>query len=306
MSDEWGHSSLITRLRMALVSTEQLVQYLVSGATLGSVYALVAIGFTIIFNVTGIINFAQGEFVMLGGMVSFWLLRVAALPAPLAFFLAIVATAAVGLFLERWAIRPARGSSVISLIIITIGASILIRGVAGQVWGKDAVPLPPFSGETPIQLGTAAIVPQSLWVIGTVLVVTVALKLVLDYTLLGKALRACAINRRAAGILGIDARAMSLVSFSLSAALGALGGIVVAPVTLTSYDVGTMLGLKGFAAAALGGFGSQLGAVAGGLFLGIAESLGAAFISSAYKDAIALLVLLLVLLWRGGVVGENE
>lgn len=288
------------------MSTEQLAQYLVSGVTLGSVYAIVAIGFTIIFNVTGIINFAQGEFVMLGGMFSYSLLQGASLPAPLAFLIAIAATAAVGFLLERWAIRPARNHSVISLIIITIGASILIRGLAGQLWGKDSVPLPAFSGEAPIQLGSATLQPQSLWVIGTMLVVMGALKLVLDYTLLGKALRACAINRRAAGLLGIDSRAMSLISFSLSAGLGALAGIVIAPMTLTSYDVGVMLGLKGFAAAALGGFGSQLGAMAGGVFLGLAESMGAAFISSAYKDAIALLILFVVLLRRSGAPGENQ
>ncbi len=286
---------------------EQLLQYLVSGATLGSVYALVAIGFTIIFNVTGIINFAQGEFVMLGGMVSFWLLKVTGMPAPVAFASAIAITSAAGYLLERAAIRPASNSPVISLIIITIGASILMRGLAGLLWGKDSVPLPPFSGETPILIGTAAIVPQSLWVLGTMVVTTAALKLLLDYTLLGKALRACAINRRAAGLLGIDARVMSLLSFSMSAGLGALAGIVIAPVTLTSYDSGTMLGLKGFAAAALAGFGSQTGAVAGGLFLGIAEALGAAYISSSYKDAIALVVLLLVLLLRrSGAAGEGE
>ena len=285
---------------------EQLTQYVVSGVTLGSVYALVAIGFTIIFNVTGIINFAQGEFVMLGGMVTFWLLRVAALPAPLAFLLAIAATAGIGFLLERWAIRPARNSPVISLIIITIGASILIRGLAAQFWGKDAAQIPAFSGETPLRLGGAAITPQSVWVVGTMVVTMAALKLLLDYTLLGKALRACSVNRKAAGLLGIDTQAMSLISFSLSAALGALAGIVITPVTLTSYDVGTMLGLKGFAAAALGGFGSQLGAVAGGLFLGLAESLGAAFVSSSYKDAIALLVLFLVLLVRSGSSSEGE
>lgn len=289
-----------------MASTDQLIQYLVSGVTLGSVYALVAIGFTIIFNVTGIINFAQGEFVMLGGMVSFWFLHAFSLPAIVAFPLAVLTTVAVGYLLERSAIRPAKTPSVLTLIIITVGASILIRGLAGQIWGKDAVPLPAFSGEEPIRLGSAVIAPQSLWVIVTMLVTMLVLKVVLEYTVIGKALRACAINRRAAGLLGIDTRVMSLASFSISAGLGAIAGIVIAPVTLTSYDIGTMLGLKGFAAAALGGFGSQLGAVAGGLFLGIAESLGAAFISSAYKDAIALVVLFLVLLGRSRTSGGGD
>jgi len=274
--------------------------------TQGSVYALVAIGFTLIFNVTGIINFAQGEFVMLGGMVSFWLLHAFALPAPLAFLLAIAATAAVGFLLQWLAIRPAKDPSTLTLIIITVGASILLRGLAGQLWGKDAVPIPAFTGEAPISLGSAAIAPQSLWVIGTMLVTMLALKLVMEYSMIGKALRACALNQRAAGLLGINTRAMSLASFCLSAGLGAMAGIVIAPITLTSYDAGTMLGLKGFAAAALGGFGSQLGAVLGGLLLGVVEALGAAFISSAYKDAIALLVLFLVLLVRSRTAGGEH
>lgn len=280
---------------------------MVTGVTLGSVYALVGIGFTLISSVTGIINFAQGEFVMLGGMLAFWLIRVAGLPLPAAFALAVVATTAVGLVLERAAIRPARGSPTISLIIITIGASILLRGLAGQFWGKEAVPLPPFSGDTPIKLGAAALLPQSIWVVATMAAITLVLKAVLDHTLLGKALRACAMNRRASGFLGIDVGAMSLLTFAMSAAIGAIAGVVMAPITMSSYDSGTMLGLKGFAAAAVAGFGSQFGTVLGGLFLGIAESLGAAYISSSYKDAIALAVLFGVLLIRGSrSAGENE
>ncbi len=286
---------------------DQLLQYMVTGVTLGSVYALVGIGFTLVCSVTGIINFAQGEFVMLGGMIAFWLLKVAGLPAAVAFAMAVAITTLTGLLLERAAIRPARNSPIISLIIITIGASILIRGLAGQFWGKEAVPLPPFSGEAPISLGAATLLPQSIWVVATMVAITVALKLLLDHTMLGRALRACSMNRRAAGFLGIDVGAMSLLSFALSAGIGALAGLVIAPISLTSYDSGTMLGLKGFAAAAVAGFGSQFGTVLGGLFLGIAESLGAAYISSAYKDAIALLVLFLVLLARGSrAAGENE
>ena len=285
---------------------DQLAQFLVSGITLGAVYAVVALGFTIIFNVTGIINFAQGEFVMLGGMLSFWLYAGFGLPLPVAFVLAIAATALVGYGLDRFAIRPARQAPIISLIIITIGASILIRGVGGHIWGKDAVPLPAFSGEQPLRVLGATILPQSIWVLGTSLGAMLLLHLLLSYTMLGKALRACAINRNAAALVGIDARVMSGLSFGLSAGLGALGGIVVAPLTMTSYDIGTMLGLKGFAAAALGGFGSQPGAVAGGLILGVLEALGAGFISSAYKDAIALAVLFVALFARARGAGGSE
>ncbi|MHB1414644.1 MAG: branched-chain amino acid ABC transporter permease [Chloroflexota bacterium] len=277
---------------------DQVAQFLVSGVTLGAIYAIVALGFTIIYNVTGIINFAQGEFVMLGGMLSFWLYGPVGLPLVMAFVIAIAVTALAGLALDRLAIRPARNAPVVSLIIITIGASIFIRGLGGHLWGKDAVPLPAFSGEMPIHLGGATVLPQTIWVLGTTLAAMLLFHLVLTRTMLGKALRACAVNRRGAAIVGIDARVMSTVSFALSAGLGAVGGIVIAPLTMTSYDVGTMLGLKGFAAAALGGFESQLGAVAGGLALGVLEALGAGYISSAYKDAIALGVLFIALFAR--------
>ena len=282
----------------------QLAQFLVAGATLGAVYAVVALGFTIIFNVTGIINFAQGEFVMLGGMLSFWFYAGLGLPLVVAFALAVLCTALVGLGLDRLAIRPARNAPVLSLIILTIGASIFIRGLAGQAWGKNAVPLPAFSGEEPLYLGGVTVLPQTLWVLGTTLLAMGLLHLLLTYTMLGKALRACAINRRSAALVGIDAQLMSAVSFGLSAFLGAVGGIVIAPLALTSYDAGTMLGVKGFAAAAVGGFGSQLGAVAGGLALGLLESLGAGYVSSAYKDAIALAALFLALFVRARRTGE--
>jgi len=288
------------------VPLEQLVQYLVSGLTLGSVYAIVALGFTIIFSVTGIINFAQGEFVMLGGMLSYWLLRGVGLPLLYACLLTVLVVSMVGVALERLAIRPARRAPIVSLIIITIGASILIRGVAGQLWGKDAVALPAFSGEAPVDVLGARIAPQSLWVLGIGAAAMVGLHVLLSYTMLGKALRACAINRRAASIVGIDPQAMSLFSFALSAGLGAAGGIVVSPLTMMSYDSGAMLGVKGFAAAAIGGFGSQLGAVGGGLLLGVLEALGAGYLSSSYKDAIALVVLFIVLFVRAhGASGER-
>ena len=291
-----------------MITAGQIVQYLVSGVTLGSIYAIVGLGFTIIYSVTGIINFAQGEFVMLGGMMAFLLLNTLKLPLALSVILSVLGVALVGFLLDRFAIRPARQASVISLIIITIGASIFIRGVAGQVWGKDAVPIPPFSGDAPLHMLGASVLPQSLWIVGLTIMVMLALHLFFTHTMLGKALRACAVNRRAASLMGIDARTMSLISFSLSAGLGALGGIIIAPMTLTSYDVGVMLGLKGFVAAALGGFSSQLATVVGGIGLGVLESLGAGLISSAYKDAIALMVLFLVLFarsgWRGGEGGE--
>ncbi len=284
---------------MTATSLGQLVQYVVSGVTLGSVYAIVALGFTIIFNVTGIINFAQGEFVMLGGMLSWWLMAGPRLPALAAFLLAIVLTTLIGALVERLAIRPARDAPALSLIIITVGVSIVVRGLASFAWGKDAVPLPAFSGERPVAFLGAAVAPQSFWVLGVTLGLMGALHLLLSSTMLGKALKACSINRRAAGLVGVDPRRMSTLSFALSAGLGAVGGIIIAPVTMASYDSGVMLGLKGFTAAAVGGLGSQPGAVVGGLALGVLESLGAA-VRSEYKDAIALAALFVALLLRRG------
>jgi branched-chain amino acid transport system permease protein len=281
----------------------QALQFLAGGLTAGSIYALVALGFSIVFNASKVINFAQGEFVMLGGMAA---ASMTAAGAPLALALpaAIVLAAAVGLLLEKLAIERVAGADVTTLIIITIGASIFLRGVAQLVWGKGIRVLPPLSGEQPIALGGATVLPQSLWVLGATLVIVAALSWFFARTRLGRAMLATSANRLAAQLVGIDVRLVLLASFGLAAALGAIAGVLIAPITFTSYDAGTMLGLKGFAAAILGGLGSFHGAIAGGLVLGLLESLGAGFISSAYKDAIAFVVILAVLFVRpDGLVG---
>ena len=292
------------------MSSAQFVQYLISGITLGSVYALVGLGFTIIYAVTKIINFAQGEFVMLGGLLSFTLIHRAGLPLVPALILAILIAAAVGATMYLLAIRPPRKASVVSLIIITIGAAIFIRGIAGQELTKDFVRLPSFSGEESISFLGAHIDPQALWIIGTMVVVTIILHLFLNYTMVGKALKACAINPVASSLVGINPKTMALVAFILASALGAIGGVVLAPLTPLSYQAGIMLGLKGFVAAAIGGFKSPVAAVFGGLLLGIIESFAVAAnwgpFNSAYKDAIALVVLLLILLVRSGKLAEEE
>ena len=283
----------------------QLLQYLLSGLTVGAIYALVALGFSIIYNASQVINFAQGEFVMIGGMATVSLVGIG-LPLPLAAVIAIAATTLVGLALDKLAVERARGASVVTLIIITIGASILLRGLASLVWDKNLHALPAFSGERPIAIGGATILPQSLWVLGVTLAVVVALWWFFKRTLLGKAMLATSHNRLAAQLVGISVRRVLLVSFGLSAALGALAGILIAPITFTAWDVGVMLGLKGFAAAMLGGIGSGPGAVLGGLILGLAEALAAGYVSSAYKDVIAFVILLVVLMvLPGGLLGAR-
>ncbi len=275
----------------------EFLQFLFSGVTLGATYALVALGFAIIFNASHVINFAQGEFVMIGGMATVALLGAGA-PMPLAMLAAILLAATAGLLLEKFAVEPARGASVVTLIIITIGASIALRGVAQLVWGKQFHALPSFSGDVPLQVLGATLLPQSLWVLGVSAAVVVALFGFFNRTLLGKAILAASYNRDAAQLVGINVKFVLFLSFGLSGALGAVAGILVAPITFTHFEIGIMLGLKGFAAAILGGLGNGLGAVVGGLIVGIAEAMGAGYISSEYKDAIAFVLILLVLFVR--------
>ena len=275
-----------------------LLQYVISGATLGSTYGLAGLGFTVIFNTTEIINFAQGEFVMLGGMLAVFAIRWGGLPPALAVPLAIGLTTLVGVVANRLTIRPVRGRSVTVLIIITIGVSIVLRGAAMLLFGKDTYSLPGFSGDEPIAFLGASLLPQNLWVGGMTLGTLVAMKLYFDRTISGKAMLACACDRKAASLMGINVDAMVTLSFALSALVGALGGAILAPITLTSYDVGILLGLKGFAACILGGLGNPFGAVAGGVILGVLESLSAGLISSGYKDAVAFVILLALLFVR--------
>jgi branched-chain amino acid transport system permease protein len=283
----------------------QLLQFLFAGLTAGAIYALVALGFSIIYNASQVINFAQGEFVMIGGMATVSFLHLG-LPLPLAALAAVAATTLVALALDKLAVERARGASVVTLIIITIGASILLRGLASLVWDKNIHPLPAFTGDKPIALGGATLLPQSLWVMGVSLAILAALWWFFNRTLYGKAMLATSHNRLAAQLAGISVRRVLLVSFGLSGALGALAGILVAPITFTSWDVGVMLGLKGFAAAILGGLGSGPGAVLGGLVLGLVEALAAGYLSSAYKDVIAFVIILAVLvLMPSGLLGRR-
>ncbi|MGF6306297.1 branched-chain amino acid transport system permease protein [Bradyrhizobium sp. i1.8.4] len=272
----------------------EFLQFLFSGLTVGAVYALVALGFTLIYNASDVVNFAQGEFVMLGGMVTVFV-SAAGVPLPIAALIAVIASIVVGLLLYWLAIAPARDASAVSLIIITIGASILLKGLAQVVFDKQFHKLPSFSGDAPIDLLGAAIQPQSLWVIGGTAVAVIVLYLFLEKTLVGKAVLATSANRLAARLVGINTATIMALSFGGSAAIGALAGILVTPITLTSYDVGTMMALKGFAAAMLGGMGNPLGAVVGGLLLGLLETMGAGYVSSTYKDAFAFIMILVAL-----------
>jgi branched-chain amino acid transport system permease protein len=277
---------------------ELVAQYLVAGLTYGTIYAVVGMGFNIIYNATGIINFAQGEFVMLGGMTAVSL--GALVPLPIAIAGAVLVTMAIGALIEmtfiRWLSRP----SVLRMIIITIGISILVREGALLAWGPGVRALPYFTGNevSSIAIGGARVSPQVLWVVGACAAMVVAITAFFRFTMLGRQMRACSANRVAASLCGLPTRNLVTLSFVLSAGMGALAGCVVSPITQTQYGMGTVLAIKGFTVAILGGLGNSLAALAAGLLLGVVESFSVSLLPTAYKDAISIAVLLAVLFLR--------
>ncbi|MCC7164875.1 MAG: branched-chain amino acid ABC transporter permease [Anaerolineae bacterium] len=290
------------------MTPDQLFQLFIAGLTIGSIYALIALGFVVIHNVTGVINLAQGEFAMLGALIAITLTSETPLfnraftvswnlPLVVGIVLATLLVMGVGALVYLIVIRAARTDSVIIQIIITIGIAIALRGIALIIWGTDPYRLPEFSEGPPIHIGGAVLTRQDLWVIGSALALFILLYLFFQRTFIGASLRACSVNRTAARLMGINVPHMMLLAFVLSAGIGALAGIVIAPKTFMGYDTGTYLGLKGFVAAiVIGGLSDERGAIIGGLLLGILEILAAGLISSGYKDAIAFLVLVVVLL----------
>ncbi|MHB8784483.1 MAG: branched-chain amino acid ABC transporter permease [Desulfobacteria bacterium] len=286
---------------------EFFFQYLVAGITYGTIYAIVAIGFNIIYNATGIINFAQGEFVMLGGMIAVTMQKL--VPLPLAILFAVLLTMIVGAVIEIVFIRWLHKPSVLRMVIITIGISILIREIALHIWGESVRALPYFTGSSvsSINLGGVYISSQVLWVVGIGALAVAALTAFFGLTMLGRQMRACAANRDAARLCGIDAKNMVTLSFVLSAAIGAIGGCVVCPITYVQYDSGTPLAIKGFTVAILGGLGNSTAAVGAGMILGILESFSIWILPSAYKEAISIAILLVILFVKpSGIFGSAE
>lgn len=275
-----------------------VLQYFLSGLTKGSVYAAVAIGFSLIYSATGVLNFAQGEFVMLGGMIAITLHQF--LPLPVAVATAVFFVMLIGAGMEVVFFRPLRHHSILHMIVITMGLSIVIQEIALHLWDEKTRSLPYFSGDSTssLHLLGAAISPQALWVLGTVGIAVAGLHLFLKCSLAGRAMRACSSNPEAAMLAGINTSNMRTLSFGVSAALGALAGCVISPITMTYYESGGPLAIKGFAAAILGGLGNPMAAVFGGLIIGLLEDFSVIFIKSAYMDVIAFAVLLLVLFVR--------
>lgn len=276
----------------------QALQYFFSGITVGSVYAVVAIGFNLIYSATGVLNFAQGEFVMLGGMVAITLAGF--FPLPVAVAGAVLVVTLFGCVLELVFFRQLRSHSVLHMIIITIGLSIVIQETALHVWDEKVRSLPYFTGNetSSLKLFGAALSPQVCWVLGTVAAAVALLQFFYKKTLYGRAMRACSSNPEAAMLMGINTRNIRTVAFGLSAGLGALAGCVISPISMTHYEMGPGLAIKGFAAAILGGLGNPMAAVLGGLMVGLLEAFSVSVIPSAFKDVSAFTMLLLMLFVR--------
>lgn len=279
------------------------LQLFISGASTGCIYVLIALGLIFIYNVTGVINLAQGEFAMLGAMlgVVFYKLH---LPLGVSALISVILVVGIGALIQRATIYPARHAPEVSVIMITIGTAIAVRGLALLIWGTTPYSLPDFTHGSPINLWGAILSRQRLWIVGTAAIVLLLLYLFFEFTLLGKAVRACSINRQTAELAGIDTQAMAILAYGLGAGTSAIAGIVIAPLTLVNYNMGLTLGLKGFVVAIMGGMTSAPAAVIGGLLLGILESFTSGLLSSGIKEAVAFVVLFIVLLGRTLPLGE--
>lgn len=286
-----------------------MLQLLVSGLALGAVYALVALGYNAIFRTSQVVNFAQGELLMIAALIAVGLYTWYDASVWLAFPAAILLAVLVGLLVERLAVRPLqdKGAGAVGWIVTTLGAGITIRAAAFLFWGTRDAPMPKYlGGSRVIRIGDVAVSEDEIIMIASVVAVLLVLEAINRFTITGKALRATACDREMARLVGIPAGRMIAASFALGAGLAAIGGILLTNFTVSTPYMGIDIGLKGFAAAALGGLGSPLGGVLGGLLIGLAEVFGAFYISSAIKDAIALLLLFGLLLIRPeGLLGQH-
>jgi branched-chain amino acid transport system permease protein len=274
------------------------LQFLFSGLTVGAVYALVGVGFNISYNATSIINLAQGEFVVIGGLMMWFFSESLKLPFFVSAVLTILTAGLVGLLMERLTIKPLKNPDLLLMIMITIAVSIVLRGILMLSFGKEPYVYPAFTEGVPVNIYGAIIQQQALWVIGITGFCIILLFLFFKKTMVGKAMLACAVNPTAAKLVGINVSRMVMLSFVLSAIVGAIGGMAITPISLMEYDKGPMLAVKGFCAAIMGGLGSNRGAVLGGFIIGVLESMTAGYVHSGSKDAVALVILLLILFFK--------
>ncbi len=300
------------------------LQQILNGLVLGSIYALIALGYTMVYGIMGLINFAHGEVVMFGAMITITIIGVLtgmgmSLPGPvivlLALMLAVPVCMLMGFAIERIAYRPLRNAPRLAPLITAIGLSIVLQNVAILIWGRNYIPFPPLLPHDPIDIMGASITDLQIFIIISAVVIMAGLLFMVEKTKLGRAMRATSQNPAVAGLMGVNVNSIISATFVLGAGLGAVAGVMVA----ANYDqahshMGFLIGLKAFTAAVLGGIGNLGGAVVGGILLGIIESLGAGyigdltggFLGSHYQDIFAFAVLILVLVFRpSGLLGER-
>ena len=283
-----------------MLDIANLTQSLVSGIGAGCIYGLIGIGFCVIYNASGIVNFAQGAFVMLGGMLTHTFYTRAGMPLVVAALLATAVVALAGVVIERTVVRPLwnRNAAVFVMVLATLAAQIVIERMVLLAAGDQPRTLPTFSSASPLMLGEVAISYQVLWIAASSLLLVAALALFFGKTRIGRAMRACAINREAAALQGIPVSRMLAYAFALSAALGAMAGILITPTQYTAFNVGVPFAISGFIAAIVGGFGNALGAFIGGIMLGVAQALAIVVLGAGFRNVAALSILLIFLLIR--------
>jgi len=262
---------------------------------MGAIYAMVGIGFSFIYRVTRVLNFAQGEFLMLGGMVAITLSSIFGQSLFLAFVVGILAVTVTGILFQLGAIRVLGKAEPVRMILITIAGSMFLQGIAYLIWGTDDYSMPPFVRAGTINLLGATINSQVFPVLGAAIIITFILKIFFDKTIWGKASTSCAESYEASLLLGINVDRMGMLSFAMSAGIGAIGGILIAPIALMQYQKGVPLAIKGIAGAVIGGLGNIWGALLGGLIMGLAEALSAGVIASYMTDVVVFVILMLVL-----------
>ena len=285
----------------------EILQFALSGLTVGSIYALIAEGYYITYVTTGALNFGQGEFLMIGALFGLTCYVTLGVPFALALFAAVLLTGLMGVALERGAIRPVmRHALSLSWVLSTVAVSIILKNAAVNLWGPEQIKFPSPFGEGVVQIGSAGIFPQELFIIATALGTVFAVQVFLRRSLLGKALIAVAFNRNAAAVMGIDVRGMVVLAFVLSSALAGIGGVLIAPITFAWAYMGTVPGIKAFAAAIFGGLENPIGILVGGLVIGLLEQLFG-IINSNLKEGVTFLFILLILAIRPtGLMGRKD
>ncbi len=274
-----------------------LIQQILNGLTMGSIYALLAIGVTMIYKALGMLNFAHGDTMMVGAFICLTLYK-AGIPLVGAILITVPLTAGIGFFLERFLYRRLEFSSFTNLLIATVGVSFVMRNSSIVIWGTNPQLFPQIFSTEPIKVGNFLILPQSIGIILISALFAIGLQIFFYKTKNGKCMRAASTDAEGAAMMGINVAKARFLTFGISAGFAAIAGILLAPMSYARIDMSVLVGLKSFAAAVLGGFGNLLGAMVGGIILGLVESLGATYISTAYKDILSFLVLFLVLYFK--------